>query len=147
MCCFSGPVSHVGNTKIFARAGDDGRQLLAYQMRFSTAADVAMILPLPVPKGVPDRALRFIDLQGYPGFFDDLDQYHFEKLHHLLRLVDFDGYRGRTVLEVGCGAAVDLARFAKGGAITTGVGHPFVPCPRSSSVRSASYASSVWWVT
>jgi SAM-dependent methyltransferase len=58
---------------------------------------------------------------GSRGFFDDLDQYHFEKLHHLLRLVPFDGYAGRRVLEVGCGAAVDLARFAKGGALATGV--------------------------
>src|SRR5436309_1043045 len=58
---------------------------------------------------------------GSRGFFDDLDQYHFEKLHHLTRLVAFDGYRGRSVLDVGCGAGIDLARFARGGAIVTGV--------------------------
>lgn len=76
-------------------------------------------------RGYWERHIHDLEITRHPvgsrGFFDDLDQYHFEKLHHLLRLVDFNGYRGKAVLEVGCGAAVDLARFAKGGAVVTGV--------------------------
>lgn len=58
---------------------------------------------------------------GTPGFFADLDAYHFEKLHHLLRLVDFEAWAGRSVLDVGCGAGVEVVRFARGGARIMGV--------------------------
>jgi SAM-dependent methyltransferase len=58
---------------------------------------------------------------GSPGFFADLDAYHFEKLHHLLRLVDFTAWRDRRVLDVGCGAGVEVVRFARGGARVVGI--------------------------
>lgn len=58
---------------------------------------------------------------GTPGFFADLDQYHFEKLHHLLELVHFDEWKDKDVLDVGCGAGVEVVRFARAGARTTGV--------------------------
>jgi ubiquinone/menaquinone biosynthesis C-methylase UbiE len=58
---------------------------------------------------------------GTAGFFADLDQYHFEKLHHLLDHIRFDEYKGKDVLDVGCGAGVEVVRFARAGARVVGV--------------------------
>lgn len=72
MCCFSQKVDLVANTNIFARAATADRQFLVYSMEFKAAEDLAMILPIPTPKGSPDDAVKFINLEKYPAFFDDL---------------------------------------------------------------------------
>lgn len=58
---------------------------------------------------------------GTLGFFDDLDEYRFDKLNYLPRVVDFFAYKGKKVLEIGCGVGIDLVHFAENGAIVTGV--------------------------
>jgi hypothetical protein len=73
MCCFSQPVELVANTRIFARASSQGRQFLVYSMRYAAASELAMVLPLPVPPDPAEDALRFINLQGYAEFFEDLE--------------------------------------------------------------------------
>lgn len=72
MCCFSGTVERVADTNIFARASKDDRQFIVYSMKFASADDVAMILPIPTPKGSAEGAVKFINLQTYPAFFADL---------------------------------------------------------------------------
>jgi ubiquinone/menaquinone biosynthesis C-methylase UbiE len=36
-------------------------------------------------------------------------------------LIDFTAYKGKTLLEVGCGVGIDLARFAQAGVVVTGI--------------------------
>lgn len=72
MCCFSRKVDLVADTNIFARASKEGRQYLVYSMRFKAGEDLSMILPIPTPKGTAEDAVKFINLEKYPHFFDDL---------------------------------------------------------------------------
>ena len=72
-----------------------------------------------------DEHIHDLSITTYPvgtrEFFQQLDEYRYDKLNYLLRLIDFSSYRGKDVLEVGCGAGIDLVRFARGGAKVTGI--------------------------
>ncbi|MFZ9888032.1 MAG: hypothetical protein ACO3JL_11060 [Myxococcota bacterium] len=95
MCCFSGPVELVADTKIFARL-TEGWQYLAYEMRFDAKAPVAMVLPVPTRPESP--RLEFIDLAGVDGFFGRLDTAFAAKSRGRSDGLSFEDDRG--VLEV-----------------------------------------------
>lgn len=60
----------VSSTRLFARR-EGGDQFLVYQMAIDAAADVAMVLPLPVAT-VAEDAIEFLDLSDIPLLFDRL---------------------------------------------------------------------------
>ena len=84
MCCFTvvtplgfvarlfAPKVHVSQTNIFARMVARGRQVLAYGMNLSTRDEIAMVLPLPVPPGSGEDAVRFVDLSAHAHMFSEL---------------------------------------------------------------------------
>lgn len=72
MCCFSRPVKHVAATNIFARSSTRERQFLVYEMRIAADEDLAMILPIPVPKQSAEDVVRFVNLSDYADFFKDM---------------------------------------------------------------------------
>lgn len=72
MCCFTGKVEEVKNTRIFARLGERGNQVLIYQMALKAATDLAMVLPIPVKDGTGEDAVKFFDFSKYESVFEDL---------------------------------------------------------------------------
>ncbi|NRA39651.1 MAG: hypothetical protein HRU15_16030 [Planctomycetes bacterium] len=63
---------NVSKTNIFARHSRPGYQYLVYNMSISSPSNAAMILPLPVAQGSGEDALRFLNLNDYKEFFDDI---------------------------------------------------------------------------
>src|SRR4051812_24000484 len=74
MCCFSQPVRHVSKTRIFARPLDCDRQLVVYAMNLVAEAELAMVLPIPVPPSSVENAVRFVDMSTSPTFFHQLEE-------------------------------------------------------------------------
>lgn len=72
MCMFSGAVQAVAGTSIFVRRASRTGQVLVYSMNYQADAELAMILPLP-SLGTGEEAVTFIDLSGYPSFFEDME--------------------------------------------------------------------------
>lgn len=64
----------MSRTRIFARPTYADQQAIVYQMQFSAAEALAMILPLPVRSGAAPDEVRFINLEAYPRFFEDMSR-------------------------------------------------------------------------
>jgi len=65
---------------------------------------------------------QFTELQwGSREFFDAVEKHRYETQPFMATLMEFDKFRGKKLLEVGCGLGTDLLQFARGGAEVTGI--------------------------
>lgn len=58
---------------------------------------------------------------GTKEFYEQYSAFRYKSEFHLNELVPFSKYRGKHVLEIGCGLGADGLRFAQNGALYTGI--------------------------
>lgn len=58
---------------------------------------------------------------GTKEFFDEVERIRYASEPTIPIFAEFDKYRGKKVLEVGCGLGTELTQFARAGAIATGI--------------------------
>jgi ubiquinone/menaquinone biosynthesis C-methylase UbiE len=94
-------------------------------MSQTTVADPPQIDTTLAIKEYWNEHIHDLEIATHPvgsiEFFQELDEYRFDKLRYLPQVVDFSSYRSKTVLEVGCGVGIDLLRFARAGSHVTGI--------------------------
>jgi ubiquinone/menaquinone biosynthesis C-methylase UbiE len=61
------------------------------------------------------------DAPGSRGYFAAMASHRYSKYGYLPKLIGFERWQGREVLDVGCGAGIDVARLARCGARVSGV--------------------------
>jgi len=58
---------------------------------------------------------------GTKEFFDDIEKKKYFVESHIPRFADFKAWKGKKILEIGCGLGTDTLSFARAGAIVTAV--------------------------